>query len=313
MANVPPPFPTLVVEDGLHRAARAHLSLGSHHVGTAPDSDIVVTDLGPAGTRFALSIEASAITLHALAMPIVLAGGKALKPGRSKRCRGETRFRCGAVSFRIEAAAQSSATRPRSFRLAWSLPGLVVAGTLAALLGVLTVSDTVSKADAPTMSANPAGSVPVGSAPSGVVPSAPAPSPRQPATARRADALRPRLVAYLSQSGLDSIAVNAQPEGSIEAVGQIGPQQTAAWRQAGQWFDGEAAGQVVLVDRVRVAVEPPPLTIQAVWQGRRPYVVDGRGDKLFTGSVLANGWTVSGIKAGRVMLKRGDQILAVRF
>lgn len=316
MADTSPPLPTLVVEDGVHRAARARLALGSHHVGTAPDSDIVVTDLGPAGTRFALAVEPSAVTLQALAVPIVLAGGKAVRPGRSARCRGDARFRCGAVSFRIEAPpAPGPATGPGRARLARSLPRLAMAGLAAALLGVLTLPDTTSKADVPVRSADVTGSVPAGPGPGVLVPSATDLSPRQSpaAAARHADALRQRLAAHLAQAGLTSIAVAAQPEGSIEAVGQIGPQQTGAWREAGRWFDGEAAGAVVLVDRVRVAAEPPPLTIEAVWPGRRPYVVDGRGDKLFAGSVLANGWTVSGIEAERVVLKRGDEIMAVRF
>lgn len=317
MANTSPVSLTLIVEDGLHRAARAGLALGRHHVGTAPDSDIVVTDLGPAGTRFALEVEASAITLHALATPITLPKGKTLRPGRSARCPGDLRFRCGAVSFRIEApAAQRRTTVTRSFGLAWSLPALAVAGILAALLSVLTLSNTTSKAEAPPLSGDVTGPV-ADSAQAGTpVRSAAVPFETRQLTmpaAGRVNALRQRLADHLSHAGLVSISVEAQPEGSIEAVGQIAPHQTSAWREAGQWFDSEAAGQVVLVDRVRIAVEPPPLTIQAVWPGRRPYVVDGNGDKLFAGSVLANGWMVSGIETARVMLKRGDQVLAVRF
>lgn len=313
MANMFPAPPTLVVEDGVHRAARARLCSGRQHVGTAPDSDIVVTDLGPAGTRFALEIEASRVTLHALATPLVLSKGRALKPGRSRRCRGDTRFRCCAVSFRIEApAAPLRAAGTRRLGRAWSLPGLAAAGLVAALLSVLSLSNTTSKADAPLMAAQGAGPDPAASRSGTFQPFASLP-PRPSPAVHRADALRLRLAAYLSQAGLGSIVVKAQPEGSIEADGQIAPQQAAVWREVGQWFDGEAAGQVVLVDRVRVAVEPPPLTIQAVWPGRRPYVIDGSGDKLFAGSMLANGWTVSGIEAGRVVLKRGDQVLAVRF
>lgn len=317
MANTLPVPPLLIVEDGLHRAARARLSTGRHHIGTAPDSDIVVTDLGPAGTRFALEVDASAITLHALATPIVLPRGKSLRPGRSARCGNDLRFRCGAVSFRIEApAARLRVAGRRNASFAWSLPALAVAGILAALLSVLTLSNTTSKAEAPALSADVTGPVPVGAQTAAVVPPASAPFlAKRPAGSAdpRADALKQRLADYLANAGLASIVVKVQPEGSIEAVGQIAPQQTGAWRQAGQWFDGEAAGQLVLVDRVRVAVEPPPLTIQAVWPGRRPYVVDGSGDKLFAGSVLANGWTVSGIETERVILKRGDQVLAVRF
>ena len=121
------------------------------------------------------------------------------------------------------------------------------------------------------------------------------------------------LQARLDQQHLGSVAVETLPDGSYRAIGKLAPQEAPAWHDTTRWFDEGSAGRVVLIDRVTVAAAVPPLAIQSAWVGAQPYVIDGAGQKLFVGAVVADGWTIEGIEAGRVTVKRQGQRLAVTF
>ncbi len=289
----------LVVESGVHRTARAALAAGRTRVGAAPDNEIVLLDLGSAPTSFALDTSGDGVVLHAVATSIELPRRKKLAAGRSKRCRAGARFASHGTAFRLE-GPQRKPFRPARYHLMWSVPVLAGGMFCIALLSV-SASPNASPVEASDISYEATGSVP--------------PKARDAAagSGRPASAVLEMLREHLAATGLDSISVTARPEGSIEARGQISPQQDATWREAGRWFDGAAGGRAVLVDQVHVTAEPPPLTVQAVWPGRTPYVIDGSGDKLFVGTVLPSGWAISGIEAGQVLIRRGGQSFTVRF
>ncbi len=300
MANDASAAPILIVDGGVHRAASTTLGDGRNRVGPTPDNDIVITDLDPAGTPFALDCADGIVTIHALRAPVDLGRGTILPPGRSRRCRIGARFTSGGVAFRLEPPSQGSRpARPVGPRLMWSLPAVAAGLLCTALLSAFAASTVGPPAEASDISRETTGSIPVDHGSS---------QPGQ----TTATVLR-NLRQHLSSAGLDAIVLAVQPEGSIEARGQITPQQDAAWRETGRWFDGASGGRAVLVDQVSVVAEAPPLRIQAVWPGHNPYVVDGSGDKLFIGTILPSGWTISGIDARHVLMKRGAQVLAVRF
>ena len=65
-----------------------------------------------------------------------------------------------------------------------------------------------------------------------------------------------------------------------------------------------------------VAVSTPkaqsaPIGIQAVWAGKRPYLIDDHGDKYFEGSFLKDGWIVEKIEDGKVVLRRNQEVLSL--
>lgn len=303
MPNERSTAPTLIVEGGVHREARASLKAGPNRAGAAPDNDIVLFDLGPAKTPFALNYRGGAVVLHAVDAPVELSGRKILAVGTSKRCSDGLRFTSGGIPFRLELASPklNRPAQPVRFRLRSYLPVLTGGLLCTALLGLVASLNL-----APSVEASGISSETTGSIPATAVQSASESGQQLAATLQG-------LRQHLAGSGLDSIALSSEPDGSIEARGQIMPQQQTAWLEAGRWFDGTAGGRAVLVDQVRISAEAPPLKVQAVWPGRSPYVIDGSGDKLFIGTILPSGWTISGIDAKHVLVKRGDQTLAVRF
>lgn len=119
--------------------------------------------------------------------------------------------------------------------------------------------------------------------------------------------------AHLAGVGLGGIALVALANGSVEARGEIMSQQADTWHSVQRWFDADFGSRVMLIDQVSVAAAVPPLAIQAVWPGAHSYVIDGSGQKLFVGAALHDGWTIESIDAVRVLLRRGQQMLAIGF
>ncbi|WP_236551377.1 SctD/MshK family protein [Billgrantia tianxiuensis] len=56
--------------------------------------------------------------------------------------------------------------------------------------------------------------------------------------------------------------------------------------------------------RPRLSVDSPALQFQAVWFGDNPYVVDARGERLYPGAPLQEGWVLAEIAEGRVTVRR---------
>jgi hypothetical protein len=295
---------TLVVETGIHQTARAVLSAGRNQVGRSQDDDIVIADLRNPGTSFALEHRGRGVVLCAVDAPMEFPGGKSLQCGQSRRCASGIRFSSGGIAFRLEIAALGPRTpiSSTSSRFGSRMP-VVATGVLA----VITLTAFVS------LKAMPAAVSSVGAKQeiTGSIPSASAQA--VPSAAQRQRLALASLQQHLANVDLSSLSLTAKPDGSIEASGKISKDQEAAWREVGHWFDGIAGGQVVLVNAVSVAAEPQPLSIQAVWAGPHPYVIDGNGGKNFIGTRLPSGWTISDIDRTRVLVKRDDQVLSVRF
>ena len=297
--------PILTIESGAQSGARTTISPGLHSVGADLGSDVVLFDPVLAGTHLTLEREAGerepgGIRLRALGGPVSLADGTELAPGEATLCRGSTRFRAGGTSFRLD---NPRTAQPRPAR---RLPARRLTGR-AALVGLgLGAACTLAAAVGITLAAAPTAEavLPPARAEAKAAPVRPA-SP----VAGVLEAVRARL----ASAGFETVSLAALPDGSVAARGQIAPPQEAAWRDVERWFDGAYGGRAVLVDQVRVAAEAPPLAVQAVWPGRNPYVVDGSGEKLFVGAPLPGGWTIEGISAERILLRRGGQTLAVRF
>jgi hypothetical protein len=309
MSNEATAAPTLIVETGVHRGARAALAPGISHVGGAPENDIVVSDLQSLGACFVLDCRPHELVLRAVDLPLTLANGKPLRPGQSRSLAANTRFRSGGIAFRVEAGHLTShlpnhlAWRERLGRAPLKT---VIAGTasIAALLAVL-----VALHAAPSSTPLPSNASPLET--TGSI-AAKAGRDASGSSDRTSLALR-SLRQHLDDKGLDAVVLTARSDGAIEARGQILSPQKAAWQEVGRWFDGQAGGRVVLVDGVSVSAEEQPLALQSVWPGPNPYVIDGNGGKLFVGSVLASGWTISSIDRTRVLMRRGDQTIAVKF
>ncbi|UDL94590.1 hypothetical protein LGH83_19180 [Lichenihabitans sp. PAMC28606] len=297
MAPQATPSTALLVESGVHRTARSALSHGCNRIGSSADNDIVISDLPPGGTAFLLTCENGRTTIEARDATVDLSGRKVLQAGRSRRLPPGASFTSCGVSFRLDGSALALPARQRASLVANHLPAFVIGVLCTGMLSLVASLNAAPALHPVERSIETTGSIPA------------ARPVILPEVSAVVDAFRQKL----ATTGLEAVTLKAEPDGSIEARGQITPQQAGAWHEASRWFDGAAGGVTVLVDQVSVASDPPPLTVQAVWPGRNPYVIDGSGGKLFIGAILPSGWVVSAIDATRVTIKRGDQITAVRF
>jgi type III secretion protein D len=126
-----------------------------------------------------------------------------------------------------------------------------------------------------------------------------------------ADALRQRL---LSQR-LATIDVKAGA-GTVVAAGSITPERQADWQAAEIWFDENFGQKIMLKSDVAVLPAKPvkvPITIQSVWLGETPYLIDGEGRKYFVGSVIKDGWVLEKVEEGKVLISKDKHPLILRF
>lgn len=297
--------PVLIVESGVHRFARSDVPMGASLVGAGTENAIVVSDhSAPIGFRLERSGDDGLILLAVDASLDM--SGKVLRSGQQQRCVKSLGFRSGGIEFRLQIPESSARNSIRCSRArAISYAGAFAGGVISAL--GLTIAASLHASPVmkiPAVSFETTGSIAAASTPEGL------------ATAKGDDPAKTVLDGLRRQitaAGLDAISFDARSDGAIEASGKIRPNQNAAWREVGRWFDTAAKGRTVLVDNVQLSADAPSLQIQAVWSGRNPYVVDGSGEKLFIGSTLSSGWSIHGIDAKRVLIKRGEQIVAVRF
>ena len=289
--------PALVIEDGAQSGARTSIGPGLHSIGSDLSSDVVLFDPAMAGAHFTLEPEPDGVRLRALGGAVSLADGTELAPGETTLCGQGARFRAGATRFCIHDPRASPPRRSTS-RVALASLGVSAACVLLAVVGIgLAATPAADAILAP------------GQAGSSRAEASAAPARSAPAAASVLEAVRARL----ASAGLETISLAALPDGSVAARGQIAPPQEASWRDAQRWFDGLYGGRAVLVDQVRIAAEAPPLSIQAVWPGPTPYVIDGDGEKLLVGAAVPGGWAIASISAQRVLLRRGAQTLGIRF
>jgi type III secretion protein D len=141
----------------------------------------------------------------------------------------------------------------------------------------------------------------------------------QPADVRpKPEALQAAAVAlqeHLSSAGIHSIDVSAE-QGVVIAKGFVTQTAESAWRTVQIWFDGSFGQEVMLKSEVTVSapkIQNAPIGIQAVWAGKRPYLIDDHGDKYFEGSFLKDGWVVEKIEEGRVLLRRNQELLSLEL
>lgn len=136
-----------------------------------------------------------------------------------------------------------------------------------------------------------------------------APAPREVASAGQVPDAAAALRARLAQVGLDRFNIDAngsyvRVSGSADASGM------AAWRDTQRWFDG-AYGRTHVLDpdvRAAAAAPVPNLKLRAAWLGPNPYVIGERGDRLYPGAALADGWVLRRIDSGGIVFARqGDE------
>ena len=123
-----------------------------------------------------------------------------------------------------------------------------------------------------------------------------------------------KLTERLNASGLSGLRVTSAG-GQVVVTGSITKQQTGAWTEAQQWFDGAYRGLVLVANVTPTdAKKPAPvLNVQAVWFGERPYVITTEGNRYYKGAFLDNGWMIKDIVDGRILLAKDGETLALVY
>lgn len=301
--------PLLLIEGGIHRSAAVEVPVGESDVGSDAANDVVVSDL-PAPTAFRLKWDGRSLVLSAVGCDADV-DGKSLCRGRDRRLKRSSSLVVGGIAFRLKlpmtadsAGSVGLLLGSRSFGARFACFAAGIACT-AALAGSALIA--APSFPPPTRFSDGALEM-TGAGAANVEAIAP-----QATHARDSAALLKDLRQQLASAGLDEVSVDIQSDGAVEAVGRIVPAKGEAWRAAKRWFDTAAGGRAVLVDRVNVAAAAASLQVQAVYTGLTPYVIDGEGQKLFIGASLPDGSVIQKIENQSVLLKRGDQLVAVRF
>lgn len=285
---------TLTVENGPQAGASLLLQPGRTLVGTGLDSDVVVSDGLMATAHFAVEC-GSSVVLRALTADVRLGRGASLRPGEARAAAAGARFTAGVTGFRIDAPEVRVSLARSDWRSRLVAPA-AIAVTAAALLVIQVPHGDTSVAS--RMPVDRVAPVQV----TGAMPSVPTP-------ADLVEVLSGRMVA----AGLSGLRFGVGTDGAVDVSGSLSPDQQAGWADIKRWFDGRYGGRAVLVDRAGLSAPTAPLSVAALHTGTSPFVIDRDGHKLFPGSELADGWRIDSIEPSRVLVRRGDQVLAVRF
>ena len=101
-------------------------------------------------------------------------------------------------------------------------------------------------------------------------------------------------------------------DGTVLASGEIGRENTDAWRSILRWFD-TVPGAPNLVNAVRVGQAPEMPSIASVWLLGDPEVTLSSGEKLREGDRARGGWEVKRISAQGVVLSRNGSDVTLTF
>jgi hypothetical protein len=345
---------TFVLEStaGFHRGVRLELEPGDVRIGSTPGADIVLRDAGIAAEHAILRVGPRSIDLHAIGGDVRV-GEEIIANGYGCALRAPIDLTIGEARLRISVAQAPAPTpveageapaRPRipvALMIAGALLVAVPALGLAAMRPAEKANDltSVARTEAPgseTLSLTAASRLMadlpaadrrfiehcLSKRPGISVREAIAelngcdrpPPPNLVAALNAEDAGR-KLTERLNGSGLSGLRVTTEG-GQVVVSGSITKQQTDAWTEAQQWFDGAYRGRLVLVAKVTSAEakKPPPVVnVQAVYFGERPYIITAEGNRYYKGAILDNGWAIKDIADGRILLAKDGETLALVY
>jgi hypothetical protein len=347
---------TFVLEStaGFHRGVRLELEPGDIRIGSTPGADIVLRDAGIAAEHAMLRVGRGSIDLHAIGGEVRV-GEEVIANGYGCALQAPIDLTIGEARLRIsiEQAPAQTPVEPRQApaRPRISATVLVAAGALllaVPALGLAAMRPAAPKAPDPSKIAKleaPGNDTLSMTSSSRLLADLPAadrqfiqnclssrpgisvreaitelsgcdqqPSPALAAALNAEDAGR-KLTERLNASGLSGLRVSTGG-GQVVVSGSITKQQTDAWTEAQQWFDGAYRGRLVLVAKVTSteAKKPAPVVnVQAVYFGERPYIITAEGNRYYKGAFLDNGWAIKDIADGRILLAKDGETLALVY
>jgi type III secretion protein D len=285
----------LRVTGGRHKGAVRSANGQPQIIGSSLDADFVLTDAGVSARHARIGSSRQEFELEAME-GAVLVNGISLQPGQKIKAQYPSTMEVGEAKIEIvrdEASERKAAA------------SLLSAGA-AMLIALFALADWYR------------GARDRGMAPAAGFDAASTAAPFQRAALpgpEAADAAAVALRQHLLSDGITTISVKPDA-GAVIAAGSITPERQAEWQSAEIWFDERFGQQIMLKSDVAVSPAKPvkaPITIQSVWLGETPYLIDGEGRKYFVGSTLKDGWVLEKVEEGKVLISKDRQPLVLRY
>ena len=295
------------IVSGPNTGATMHLSDGRHYLGSGNDNDVVLADEAVADRQLVVEITRQQALFMPLA-PGASMGSRQLRTGKRRALRNRTDLQLGATGLRFHGPVVGWRQWARK-RLPWAA---FAAGCLATMstfpplrLSAMTPPRIAG------LDADRAGPV-AGSAPSKAgADHRPGANRLRVAPSKAVEMLRERLVSL----SLDHLIELSVTDDTVLATGAVKPVDRDRWVATQAWFDTAVGNQVAILDKVGEArtESAPRLDVRAVSVGAVPFVITGSGDRYAEGSILPNGWTITGITADHVSLRNGQRSLDIKL
>lgn len=300
------PLPILDVLNGSQAGASAPLGPGRWQLGSSLDCDLVLRDEHVALCHAVIRIDGKHANVEALGQPVVVreAARQAVQLPRGTGCRcllpvslalGETQVRVAYPQDRAERRVWS----PPAALIMLAAPAAMAALAYAGFSGGGTdayASHLPNKLDAaqwPRTAAERDQAV--------------SPSVAAVADAPQASPLA-ALQARIRQENLHGLQVHSQA-GYVRVSGELPETDMPRWRAVQAWFDEHYGARRILHSTVQAQATRalPQVRVRAVWLGESPYLIDGRGQRLYPGAALSDGWVLKRIDAKGIVLARGGR------
>jgi len=264
----------------LHAGVVVGLERPTCRIGTDVECDIVLNDPQIQPRHLTLHIQPRHLAIEAHGGDVMVDGVR-VRQGQGYRCRWPVEVCVGQTSLRLsrpqDSQPGSAARGLMSIRLALAALVLLCLG-----LGLFRFGAAPAPLPAPLAEAA-------------------APAPALVDASERVTALRDRLQA----AGLHGLTVDPEPN-AVRVSGTLDSAQRLRWLEVQGWYDRTWGNRPLLRNDVTLAAppQPPRVHIQAVWLGPSPYVVGERGERLYPGAAVTDGWVLQRIEPQRLVLAR---------
>lgn len=300
-------LPQLEIVAGLHHGVRLALEDSEYTVGPNAESDIVLRDDGVLPNHAKLLLEGNELRVEATGGEVTV-GKSRIAAGQGCRVRLPATVSIGKATLQFAPGAGAPGTLRSALASASEHPMGVAGGVLACAVAALVASQGMKAPGADPIAAasvidqnfsemRDAGRLNTAA----LSPSA-------------AEGAVSELTGKLQEAGIQTIRISAN-DGRVAAEGRLSEQQVGEWASIQRWFDGKYGSSAVLTANVAVGAisGPPPVRLQAVWFGQRPYIIAENGSRYYEGAVLESGWVVQHIAADRVVLNKASETLALTY
>ncbi len=313
---------TVFIETGLHAGAVQRLGPGLYTVGSELSADIVLSDPDVQSIHVILEVDDAGLRLEPAKGTVIVDGETApLEPGDERALRLPSKFHIGATTMSVRAPKDAVKTRHRK-RLAIGAMAAAVIGviglhTLKPLTGNFAASSGPAIEAAPGAPAAGTLDAGMGEASKSSPPATELATSDQAAATSKSqpgvtvDIAAAKLRGRLAAASLDAIDVMVRND-HLVAEGSVEPEKMADWRTVQIWFDSDYGHLVPLVPNIAAAekIEPPKLSIEAIWTGDTPYLMAG-GRRYVEGVKIGDGWLIERIQPEEIVLRRGDQTYSI--